>query len=59
MIGATAGLGFLILQSQVNCQIRRLFVGVVTIALLGLFITWSIKMIEKRVITWREESVLE
>lgn len=59
MIGATAGLGFLILQSQVNFQIRRLFVGVVTIALLGLFITWFIKMIEKKVITWREQSVLE
>jgi NitT/TauT family transport system permease protein len=58
MIGATAGLGFLILQSQVNFQIRRLFVGVITIALLGLLITWLLKLIEKRVITWREESVL-
>jgi NitT/TauT family transport system permease protein len=58
MIGATAGLGFLILQSQVNFQIRRLFVGVVTIAILGLVITWLLNFIEKRVITWREESVL-
>jgi NitT/TauT family transport system permease protein len=59
MIGATAGLGFLILQSQVNFQIHRLFVGVVTIAVLGLFITWVLNFIEKRVITWREESVLQ
>ena len=58
MIGATAGLGFLILQSQVNFQIRRLFVGVVTIALLGLIIAWLLNLVEKRVIVWREESVL-
>ncbi|MDR1253289.1 MAG: ABC transporter permease [Treponema sp.] len=59
MIGATAGLGFLILQSQVNFQIRRLFVAVVTIALLGLLITWLLRLIEKKVITWREESILK
>ncbi|MDR1256317.1 MAG: ABC transporter permease [Spirochaetaceae bacterium] len=59
MIGATAGLGFLILQSQVNFQIRRLFVGVVAIALLGLFITWLLNFIEKRVITWREDSAVK
>jgi NitT/TauT family transport system permease protein len=58
MIGATAGLGFLILQSQVNFQIHRLFVGVVTIALLGLFITGLLNLIEKRLISWREENVL-
>jgi NitT/TauT family transport system permease protein len=59
MIGATAGLGFLILQSQVNFQIRRLFVAVVTIALLGLLITWLLKLVEKKLITWREESILK
>jgi NitT/TauT family transport system permease protein len=58
MIGATAGLGFLILQSQVNFQIHRLFVGVVTIALLGLFITGLLNFIEKRLISWREDNVL-
>jgi NitT/TauT family transport system permease protein len=58
MIGATAGLGFLILQSQVNFQIRRLFVGVATIALLGLIITWLLNLVEKRAIAWREESIL-
>ncbi|MFP3042158.1 ABC transporter permease [Treponema primitia] len=58
MIGASAGLGFLVLNSQYNFQIKRLFVAVLTIALLGLFITWLINFIEKKVITWRESSVV-
>jgi NitT/TauT family transport system permease protein len=59
MIGATAGLGWLVLNSQVNFQIKRLFVAVVTIAILGLLINYVIKIIEKRVITWKEESVVK
>ena len=58
MIGATAGLGWLILNSQVNFQIKRLFVAVLTIALFGLVITWLLNRVEKRVLCWREESVL-
>jgi NitT/TauT family transport system permease protein len=58
MIGASAGLGWLILNSQVNFQIKRLFVAVVTIAILGLLITYAINFIEKKVINWREESVV-
>jgi NitT/TauT family transport system permease protein len=58
MIGATAGLGWLILNSQVNFQIKRLFVAVLTIALFGLIITWLLNRIEKRALCWREESVL-
>jgi NitT/TauT family transport system permease protein len=58
MIGASAGLGFLILNAQHNFQIKRLFVAVITIALLGLFITWSISTLEKKIITWKEETVV-
>ncbi|MDR1930246.1 MAG: ABC transporter permease [Treponema sp.] len=59
MIGATAGLGWLVLNSQINFQIKRLFVAVVTIAILGLLITHAIKVVEKRVLSWKEESVVK
>jgi NitT/TauT family transport system permease protein len=58
MIGASAGLGFLVLNAQHNFQIKRLFVAVITIALLGLFITWSINALEKKIITWKEEPIV-
>jgi len=56
MIGATAGLGFLVLRSEINYQIKDLFVAVVVIAILGLVITYLISFVEKRIITWKEES---
>jgi NitT/TauT family transport system permease protein len=59
MIGASAGLGFMVLNAQHNFQIKRLFVAVITIALLGLFITWAINMLEKKIITWKEETVVK
>jgi NitT/TauT family transport system permease protein len=59
MIGATAGLGFLILNSQINFQIPRLYVGVIIIALLGLMINYLIESIEKKVLHWKEESVVK
>lgn len=58
MIGASAGLGFLVLNAQHNFQIKRLFVAVITIALLGRFIIWAINMLEKKIITWKEETVV-
>jgi NitT/TauT family transport system permease protein len=59
MIGATAGLGWLILNSQINFQIKRLFVAVVTIAVLGLLINYIIGVIEKKILVWKEESVVK
>lgn len=58
MIGATAGLGFLVLRSQVNYQIKELFVSVVVIAVMGLAITYLISLIEKKLIVWKEESTV-
>jgi NitT/TauT family transport system permease protein len=59
MIGSTAGLGFLILNSQINFQIPRLYVGVIIIAILGLLINYLIESIEKKVLHWKEESVVK
>jgi NitT/TauT family transport system permease protein len=59
MIGSTAGLGFIILNSQINFQIPRLFVAVVIIAILGLLINYLIERLEKRVLKWKEETVVK
>jgi NitT/TauT family transport system permease protein len=56
MIGATAGLGWLILNSEINYQIKKLFAAVVAIAVLGIAITKLIGLVEKKFITWKEES---
>lgn len=54
MIGASAGLGWMVLNSEVNYQIARLFASAVTIAILGIAINNLIIFIEKKVITWKE-----
>jgi len=59
MIGATAGLGWLILNSQVNFQIIRLFVAVVTIAVMGLLINFLLDVLQKKILVWKEESVVK
>ena len=56
MIGATRGLGWLVLNSEINYQIKRLFAAVVTIAVLGILISNLIGLIEKKLIIWKEES---
>jgi NitT/TauT family transport system permease protein len=58
MIGSTAGLGFLVLNSQINFQIPRLYVAVIIIAILGLLINLLIEKLEKKTLHWREESLL-
>lgn len=56
MIGASAGLGWLVLNSEVNYQISRLFAATVTIAVLGLLVTNLLSKLEKKLISWKEES---
>jgi NitT/TauT family transport system permease protein len=59
MIGSTAGLGFLVLNSQINFQIPRLYVAVFIIAILGLLINFLLERLEKKVLHWREQSIVK
>ncbi|MDR3171532.1 MAG: ABC transporter permease [Treponema sp.] len=59
MIGSTAGLGFIVLNAQINFQIPRLFVAVVIIAILGLLINYLIETVEKKALSWKEETVMK
>lgn len=56
MIGAEAGLGWIIFNSQKNYAIPRLYVGIVAIAILGLVIAYLLEEVERNVITWKEDS---
>jgi len=55
MIGANYGLGYLIHYSNVNYVIPRLYLGVLTIAFLGMALNYIIHWLEGRIVTWKQE----
>ncbi|MBP2636241.1 MAG: ssuC 2 [Firmicutes bacterium] len=56
VIGASAGLGWLIHNSAMNSVIPRLFAGVISIALLGAAITYALHYLEELLIDWKPAS---
>jgi NitT/TauT family transport system permease protein len=55
MIGAKAGLGWLIKNSTENFLIPRLFAAALLIALLGMAMNWLLTYAEKTVLYWKPE----
>lgn len=53
MLGAKAGLGYLIQYSQYNFQIPEMYAGIVGIALLGLIFTQTLAAIERKFTAWK------
>ncbi|GAB5898523.1 ABC transporter permease [Mycolicibacterium mageritense] len=53
MVGAKAGLGYLITASQLNFQIPNMYAGIVTIALVGVAFNGVLVAIEGRLSGWR------
>lgn len=53
MVGAKAGLGYLITASQLNFQIPNMYAGIVAIALLGLLLNAVLVLVERRLSRWR------
>ena len=53
MVGAKAGLGYLITASQLNFQIPNMYAGIVTIALVGVVFNGILVAIEGRLSGWR------
>ena len=53
MVGAKAGLGYLITASQLNFQIPNMYAGIVTIALVGVTFNAVLVVIEGRLSGWR------
>jgi NitT/TauT family transport system permease protein len=53
MVGAKAGLGYLITAAQLNFQIPNMYAGIVAIALVGLIFNALLEFIERRLSRWR------
>ncbi|MDF2571874.1 MAG: ssuC 10, partial [Sporomusa sp.] len=55
MIGANAGLGFLLYDAEVKYQIPTMYAAILTMSMLGLMLNYLLVAIEKRVTSWKEE----
>jgi NitT/TauT family transport system permease protein len=53
MIGAKAGLGYLIIYSQYNFQIPHMYLGILTITTIGLSFNTLLVYIERRFTSWK------
>jgi NitT/TauT family transport system permease protein len=56
MVGAKSGLGWMVMNAQVNYLIPRLYLAAVIIALLGMALNCGIHWLEGRVVKWKEEA---
>jgi NitT/TauT family transport system permease protein len=54
MVGASAGLGWLVWNAQITYQIPKLFAATVAISALGLVLSGMFALVEKRTLAWRE-----
>lgn len=54
MIGATAGLGYLILYSQETFNIPAMYAGIVGLAMMGLAINYVLRLVEKSFTGWKQ-----
>ncbi|MFI6362329.1 ABC transporter permease [Nocardia sp. NPDC050630] len=55
MVGARAGLGYLITAAQQNFQIPNMYAGIIAISLLGLGFNGVLVALERRLSRWRAE----
>lgn len=55
MVGAKAGLGYLVNYSQFTFEIPKMYAGIVTPALLGLAFNHAVLLVERRLTAWRGE----
>ena len=58
LFGARAGLGYLIFTAGQTFDVPTLFVGVITLAVAGVSLTFLAQLVEKRALRWRR-SVME
>jgi NitT/TauT family transport system permease protein len=54
MVGADAGIGFMIMNAADLMQTKKLMVGLVILSLLGLFFNWLFQRLERIVIPWKK-----
>ena len=54
MVGASSGLGYLIVNAQYLMSIHLLYVGVIVLALLGIASNWLLILLERRLTSWKQ-----
>lgn len=54
MVGASSGLGYLIVNAQYLMSIHLLYVGVIVLALLGILANQALVMLERRLTGWKQ-----
>jgi len=55
MVGAKAGLGYLINYAQYNFAVPDMYAGIITISVIGLVVNQLLLAVERRFSTWRTE----
>jgi NitT/TauT family transport system permease protein len=55
MVGASSGLGYLIVNAQYLLSVHLLYVGVIVLALLGIASNWALVALERRLGGWRPD----
>lgn len=55
MMGGSNGLGWLIVQSQENYHITRIFAGATVLTALAVTTDWLLKVFERRIVVWDAE----
>ncbi|EFM11543.1 binding-protein-dependent transport systems inner membrane component [Paenibacillus curdlanolyticus YK9] len=56
MVGAKAGLGYLINYTQFNFQIPQMYAGIITISILGLLFNQLLITLERRFSSWKTQT---
>ena len=59
MVGAKAGLGYLIIYAQYNFQIPQMYVGILSITVLGLLFNQGLQLVERRFTAWKAPAEAE
>ncbi|MEY8356588.1 ABC transporter permease [Lachnospiraceae bacterium 54-53] len=52
MVGASSGIGYMIIQSQRMLSTPKMFVGILTIGLIGLFVDNLIRFLNRKLFAW-------
>jgi NitT/TauT family transport system permease protein len=54
MIGASSGLGYLVLYSEETFNVPEMYGGIISLAILGIGLNWALLALEKFFISWKE-----
>jgi NitT/TauT family transport system permease protein len=55
MVGASSGIGYMIVNAQYLLSIHLLYVGVIVLALLGIASNWILVWLERRLTSWKQD----